>query len=181
MPLTVYLDNNVWDFLLAHDLGLAKELPADEFSICITREGEIEMLPMPNDKRDFASRAIAERGVTVDTYFGFAEANSGDRDPRVGGFNEGRFASREELGFSNDQKSRIKTTNRPRQRLGKNEGDVALGARSMHWVVLTNEDPSKNGPLKTAKERGGKVIFLRDVLASGKSLADYIKAEIGPP
>ncbi len=177
MPITVFLDNNIWDFLIANNIDLAKELPADEFSICITREGEIEMLPMPDEKREFANNVISEHGVSVDTYFGFAEAAfSGDL--RVAGFNQGRFASAGEISFIDDQKHRIKPSHRASQRLNINEGDVALGARSMHWVVLTNENPAKSGPLKTARERGGKVIFLRELLASGMSWADYIKQAV---
>jgi len=176
--IAVYVDNNVWDYLFANNIDLARELPPNEFSICLTREGEIEILPMPDEKRDFANRMIAERNIVVDTYFGFAEANCDVGDSRVAGFDHGRFVSPEEIEFSDDQKSRIKPTDRPRQRLLKNEGDVALGARSMHWVVLTNEDPLKNGPLKTARERGGNVIFLSELLKSASSWADYIKTAI---
>jgi hypothetical protein len=178
MPITVFLDNNMWDFLLKEKIDLSKELPADEFSLCITREGEIEMLPpMPDEKREFANAVIVERSISVDSYFGFAEAGF-TGDARVTGFNQGRFASREEIAFRDNQKHRIKKNARPRQRLDKNEGDVALGARSMHWLVLTNENPAKSGPLKTAKECGGKVIFLREILASGMSWADYIRAAV---
>ncbi|NEI70414.1 hypothetical protein GR212_12600 [Rhizobium lusitanum] len=176
--ITVYLDNNVWDYLFANDIDLSLELPEPEFSICITREGEIEILTMPDEKRDFTNRTIVERNISVDTYFGFAEANFGIGDQRVAGFNQGRFASPEEIEFSDDQKSRIRLTNRPRQRLLKNEGDVALAARSMRWVVLTNEGPLKSGPLKTARERGGKVVFLSELLGSSRSWADYIKSAV---
>ena len=47
-PLTVYLDNNVWDFLFRRAINLAEALPKDEFCVCITREAEFEIPPIPD-------------------------------------------------------------------------------------------------------------------------------------
>jgi hypothetical protein len=46
MAITVYIDNNVWDFLFDINLNLSVELSKDEFCLCITREGEFEIPPM---------------------------------------------------------------------------------------------------------------------------------------
>ena len=39
----VFIDGNVWNFVFDRKLDLAIELPADEFSICHTREAEFEI------------------------------------------------------------------------------------------------------------------------------------------
>ena len=33
-PISVYIDNNVWDFLFHRGIDLAKALPKEEFCIC---------------------------------------------------------------------------------------------------------------------------------------------------
>lgn len=38
----VYIDNNVWDFLLSEGLELAAELPVSEFNVFITREEKLK-------------------------------------------------------------------------------------------------------------------------------------------
>jgi hypothetical protein len=52
MPISIYIDNNVWDFLFDRRLDLAAELPRPDYCICITREAEFEIPPpryqMPN-------------------------------------------------------------------------------------------------------------------------------------
>ena len=71
MPISVYIDNNVWDFLFDRQMDLATELPRDEFCICITREAEFEIPPMPPEKRAFAEATIAKCIITTDAFFGF--------------------------------------------------------------------------------------------------------------
>src|ERR1700722_2815849 len=99
MPISVYIDNNVWDFLYDRQMDLAAELPREEFCICITREAEFEIPPMPTEKRAFVEATIARCEIRTDSFFGFAEAGLPTGDHRVAGFDQGRFASPEELAF----------------------------------------------------------------------------------
>jgi hypothetical protein len=46
MPISVYIDNNVWDLLFELKIDLSTELPDDEFRLCLTREAEFETPPM---------------------------------------------------------------------------------------------------------------------------------------
>ncbi|MBO9186806.1 hypothetical protein ACQZ4Y_20135 [Rhizobium sp. L80/93] len=176
MTIGVYIDNNVWDFLLSEGLELAAELPVSEFNVFITREGEIEIVNMPLEKQEFVARTIVDNGIKTDAFFGFSNPGLSQSEQRVAGFNQGRFASAEEIAYIAEQRHRVKPTSRPRALLAKNEGDLALAVRSMRSIVFTKERPNKNGPLKTAAERGGKVLYVDDYLASGMTLADFIRS-----
>ena len=66
MAVSIYLDTNVWDFLFERQLDLEVELPSDEFCICITREAEFEIPPIPDGKAElkmFIEATIARCGI----------------------------------------------------------------------------------------------------------------------
>jgi hypothetical protein len=94
-PLSVYLDNNVWDFLFERQIDLSSELPSDRFCLAITREAEFEIPTIPDHKDElkaYISRTIDRCGVRTDYLFGFrCESLSADQQ-RYGGFNIGRWA-----------------------------------------------------------------------------------------
>jgi hypothetical protein len=50
MPIGVYIDNNVWDFLFERNLDLSVELPSADFCLCLTSEAEFEIPPIPREK-----------------------------------------------------------------------------------------------------------------------------------
>jgi hypothetical protein len=168
----VYLDNCVWDYLYNNGIDLEKELPSDEFSISITREGEIELKPIPSPKKEFIEKEIERLNVRTDTYFGFGNANSGGDLPRCGGFGS-RFISDEERRFLLANRSSVNPQSKRGSGLYHNEGDLALATRATRSIVLTLDN--KGGPLGKA---GRNVIRLRDQRDSGLSLGDYIKQEI---
>ena len=78
MVISVYVDNNVWDFLFERRIDLAVELPRDEFCLCLTREAEFEIPPIPPEKAElkaFIEATIAKCGIQTDTYFGFNDSS----------------------------------------------------------------------------------------------------------
>jgi hypothetical protein len=175
VPTSVFIDNNCWDFFMTRRIDLAVELPSDEFRLFITREAEFEFPGMPPDTRAFAEATMARCGVRTDAYFGFAEAESATGDHRFGGFGSGRWPTPEERSFNEQQRAAIKKGKRP-TRLHKGEADLSLAARASHSVVLTLD--AKPGPIKTAFDQSGKVVFLNDFDASGLTLRAYILAKL---
>lgn len=175
MPISVYIDNNVWDFLFDRQMDLAAELSRDEFCVCITREAEFEIPPMPSEKRAFVEATIARCQIKTDTFFGFANPALPANEQRVGGFGHGRWISPEEQAFIQQQRTALKDTKRPTG-LHKGEADLSIAARAVHSVVLSFD--AKTGPINSAYTRGGKVIFLTDFEKSGLSLREFIHAKL---
>jgi hypothetical protein len=179
MPISVYLDNNVWDFLFARNLDLSVELPRAEYSLYLTREAEFEIPPIPPARaalKVFIEDTIAACDIDTHSYFGFNDPTLSPEDQRVGGFGVGYWISNRERDFINNQQVRLGAIKKPSTRLYKNEADISLGARSFTSVVLSLDD--KAGPLKDAQAQGGKVVFLTDFDISGLSLSDFIKSRI---
>ena len=93
MAISVYIDNNVWDAFFKWRLDLAVELPRPDYCICITREAEFEIPPIPPEKADlkaFIEATIAKCGVPTDIFFGFNDDSLAPHEQRVGGFDVGR-------------------------------------------------------------------------------------------
>jgi hypothetical protein len=175
MSVDTYIDHNVWHFLYQRHLHLEHELPADEFHLCLTREAEFEIACAPPDVKAFMKATIQRCGITTKPLFGFADPNLPAEEQRVGGLDEGDWASAEELTFIRQQEPKLGTTKRP-TKLYKNEADIALGARAFDAVILTLD--AKRGPIKDAHAQQGKVVFLGDFDASGQSLRDFIKTRM---
>lgn len=179
MTISVFIDNNVWDFLFDHKIDLVTALPHSEFSIGITREAEFEIPPIAHKKPallEFIESTISRCGIEADSYFGFEDHNLPPGKQRVAGFDFGRFASDEELKFMDSQRALRKPSHsklNPKTELYKQEADIALAARSFHSVVLTLD--AKKGPLADAHVQGGKVVFLAGFDPSAMSLGDFVK------
>lgn len=182
MVISVYLDNNVWDFLHVRNIDLATALPRDEFCICVTREAEFEIPPIAEKNPDlfrFINNTINRCLVKTDTIFGFYQNGLPPDQQRVGGLDQGRFITPEESAFIAQQRTPPKKSQqviRKKTGLYKEEADIAIGARAFHSVVLSLD--AKKGPINDAYKKGGKVVFLTDFDSSGLSLADYIKGKI---
>ena len=181
MPISVYIDNNVWDFLFDRRIDLAAELPRDEFCIAITREAEFEIPLIPPEKAElkaFIEASIERCGIRTDKLFGFYDERFPPDEQRVGGFDEGRWASQEEVAFMDQQRTPLP---RPKRKTGlyAGEADTSLAARSFQAVVLSLD--AKKGPINDAYKQGGKVVFLTDFDRSGLSLRDFIKRAVAVP
>lgn len=174
MPIDVYIDHNVWDFLFNSNIDLMKELAASEFALHLTREAEFEIPPTPDDKRRYIEEMIAECNIDIRPYFGFYDAQHSSLDQRVGGFGVGYWSSQDEIDFIQSQRSKLGVDKKRKTRLFKNEADISLAARSFQSVVLTFD--KKAGPLLDAYNQGGKVVFLNDFEDSGFSLRQFISS-----
>lgn len=175
----VFLDGNVWNYVFDHGLDLDIELPPDRFFIALTRESEMELLAVPEGKsglKAFIQRAISERPIPVDSWFGWSVESLPPDEHRNGGFGVGRWPSHAEVEFYRDLQNQIRKTKK-RSKLFTNEGDVALASRSSHSLVLSLD--AKAGPLRIAKQLGGKVCFLTGLAPPttiGNFVIAYIKA-----
>lgn len=175
MTISVYIDNNVWDFLYSRKIDLSVELPRTEFCLCMTREAEFEIPPIPIEKaglKKFIQDTINKCVIEPHSYFGFYDPAHSDSEQRVGGFNQGRFASLDEVAFIEQQKTRLGTTKKALTKLYKNEADISVAARAIHSVVLTLD--KKVGPINDAYKQGGNVVFLNDFDSSGLTLKEFI-------
>ena len=170
MATNIFLDSDVWDFLFDRKIDLAVEFPRDQFRLFVTREAEFEIPHIPEPKKTFVEAAIAKCEIGTDTVFGFFDDLHPTEEQRVGGFDQGRWGSQEEVNFraSETPSASIRPT-----KLYKNEADVSLAGRSFlaHSAVLTL---NRKGPLKRAHEKGGKVVFLNDFDSSGLSLRGFV-------
>jgi hypothetical protein len=176
----VLIDNCVWNFLCQRKIDLATELPPDTFALYILREGEIEKDAIPNtaakkDIIEYIKRTMRECSVEVSSTFGFYI--EGAKHQRYGGFDQGTFASEAENDLRGELLSQFVVGNdETGSGLAVDEADLALAVQSAYAIVLTNERPTKNGPLQYAAHRGGKVLYLRDFGASGLTLRAFITA-----
>jgi len=178
--IAVTLDNNAWDFLFAKGVNLLAELPSHEFAIFITREVEIESQAIPDNAskanlKNYINETIARCGIKTTTVIGFSTVGRGPQ--RVGGWGQGTFQSHTEREFYDAIRQQY-LLGRPEtnSQLTQNEADAAVAAQSFFSVVLTCENPMKTGPLRFAKEHGGKVLYLPGIDQSGMTLRAYITA-----
>jgi hypothetical protein len=177
----VYIDNNVWDFLFERRLDLCVELPPSEYRLCLTREAEFEIPPIPSHKAElkaFIEKTIEKCGVKTLPHFGFYDEKHPPDEQRMGGFDIGQWASKEELAFMEQQKARLSPNKKPKTGLYKNEADISLGARAFRSVVISLD--RKSDPIRTAMNQGGKVIFLVEAEFDNQneSLGAFIKSKL---
>ena len=181
MIIKLFIDNNAWDVFFDAKIDLINELPADEFTLQITREAEFEIPLMPIEKRQYVEAVINSGNIKTDTYFGWYDETLPAEEQRVGGWGElndpdagGRFIEIAESELIQSESKIIGPGKRP-TRLYNNEADVSLAARSLHSVVLTCDGKKA---LKRARDvHGGIVIDLKKYKKS-TNLADFIKSEL---
>lgn len=91
--------------------------------------------------------------------------------------NHGTFASETEIRLRNELLEHVVIGNdETGSGLVHDEADVALAVQSNFGIVLTNERPTRKGPLQYAAQRGGKVLYLKLFEPSGLSLRAFIHA-----
>lgn len=175
---SVYIDNNVWDFLFDRKMDLSIELPPDQYCLCMTREAEFEIPPIPESKADLKHfiQATVEKCVKTVPLFGFYDESLPADEQRNGGFDQGSFASVAELDFINQQRRSIRDRKKEKTKLYPNEADVSVASRSFGSIVLTLD--RKKGPINTAYQQGGRIVFLKEFDESGLSLMEFIEDQI---
>lgn len=178
----VSLDNNVWDWLFEHrnTLDLSEELASDKFALFIPREVEIEHQAIPVrkpgkiEKRDFIAETIRACGIRTTGYFGFA-APPGVVQRHLA-FGVGTFRSPLDGARTDAMRHFLQSKSRPTGLMG-NETDLRLAVLSFSSVVLTRDEEA--GPLQFARQRGGKVLLVKDEHARPGCLAAAILAILG--
>ena len=124
MLIHVYLDHNVWDFLLERGIDLVNELHKNQFALHLTSEAEFEITPTPENKRRYIIETIAQCGIDVRPCFGLYDEQHG-LDQRVGGLDIGYLASEQEIKFRKSQCHKLGEIKKTKTRLFKNEADIA--------------------------------------------------------
>lgn len=190
MTVSVYVDSCAWNFLFENKCNLAEELPHSRYTICITREVEIELSTIPDvghngvDKRElkaYIKQGIYRLPVTTSYVFGFQTLESDGTPSPVqvhGGFDVGTFQSDEERAFyaRPEVMKQLQSGKKANTGLGKNEADASLAVKSLSSIVLTNERRGKAGPLKLASDLGGRVVYLEEqVKPSGLTIGKYLE------
>lgn len=166
MQIPVVIDGCAWNVLFNYSVDIGAELPADRFSLFMPREVEIELAAIEDteDKaplKAFIAASFAVQEPEVTCTFGFAEAQPPGAPQIYGGFDQGTFASEEELSYRArpDVARHVEgKPTRPKTGLTKNQADVSLAVSSLTAVVITAD--KKNGPLPSAADHGGMVVIL---------------------
>lgn len=197
MKTPIYIDSCAWNYLHENGINLASELPPDEYEVYITREVEIELASIPdiglngNDKlplKEYIHRTLAERSIKTTSVFGFRTLEVDGTPSKVqvySGFGQGTFQSKEDRHYYSlpDTKKHLIDKSKSKSGLGRNQADASLAVRAKRAVILTNEGPEKSGPLRTAAQNGGKVVYLNNQvrpsgLSLGQFLADFLAGKI---
>ncbi len=183
----VYLDNNVWDFAYQNNVDLMAYFPRDKFTLAISKHGRFEINQMPDKPYTIGLKkyifSLLGSDIEEVHTFGFKDPRYPEDEQRSSGFGVGGFSSV----FENKERERLNALFGGQGKrkdgliLNKQEADIELGALSVHNYVLTLD--KKPGPLKSASENGGKVIFLNELSPSLdpsvlKKAADQIDGKI---
>lgn len=184
MKIAVSIDSSAWNWLFRSSIDISVALPSDEFSLFMRREVEIEIAAMPDigkdgsDKRllkQYIRESIRQNAIATTATFGFAEANPPNGPAIYGGFGQGTFQSDVERAWYEHpdvQKQIVGKTQRKAVPLPKNLADASMGAASFHGVVLTAD--KNDGPMLTASNNGGSIVFLTDLL-DAESLKELVR------
>lgn len=160
--MNIFIDHNVWDQLFIRNVDLDVCFPKDKFSLFVTTEGVLEIKQTPDSKlelKEYIERYVKDY-VMEDSIFGFNDPSLPSDEQRVSGFGLGRFGSVVENEIRTMLASKYRSTKKRKatQILYPQEADIELATRSIDHIVLTLD--KKAGPLKDAKELGGKVVFI---------------------
>lgn len=165
----VYIDNNIWDFVLSNEIDLKSCFPQSEFQLLISKHGRFEIEQMPDNDSTRPLKAyvydMLQNCVEEQHRFGFYDPSLPDDEQRASGFGVGAWGSV----IENDMRALLHQLHGSEYKrkemliLKKQEADIELGALSACNFVITLD--KKPGPLRSAKENGGKVIFLNEISA----------------
>jgi hypothetical protein len=175
----IYVDSNIFDYVYTHKIDLSAEFPPDIYELRIVGEQVLESRAIPEGKswlKAYIYEVIEKWNIKVDKLFGFYDPRHISEEQRVGGYNVGRYASLVEVEFLTEQR-RVGELEKRKSGLYPDETDISLGARAMGGSIVLTLD-AKKGPLRTAKDKGGPVVFLTDFPSSGVSLHDFVMAAV---
>lgn len=189
MTTPIFIDSCAWDYLFDNHVVVIDTFPPDIFKIFLTPEVRIELHAIPDfgekdrsDKRakkQFIEASISRFDIQTSGNFGFRTYEPDGTPSKVQvnlGFNQGTFQPQEDRDYYADPEVRAHLDGKPLRGSGlrHNQSDASLGARSRRAIVLTNEGKDKPGPLRLAKKKGGHVVYLGDLPASGQTLKEFV-------
>lgn len=178
-PISIFIDNNVWDLLFEYNIDIGQVLPKPYFGLSITREATFEIEPLISKRPelyDFIVKSINSAQIEEDCFFGFYDESLPQDKQRNGGFGCGRFISEEEADYLRVLSGNVNYSSARPTGLFKNEADVSVAVRSIHSIVLTLD--TKPGPLRKAMDSGMKVISLKEFDPVVDNLKEYIMREL---
>ena len=179
----IFLDHNIWDQLYIRNIDLNISFPKELYSLYITTQGRLEKQQTPDTKvglKNYIDKYCSTKQVNEDFIFGFGNPNLPPEEQRVSGFGS-RYSSEQENIIRTElyKKYGYHKKRKPSQILSPQEADIELASRSLCNVVITLD--VKTGPLRDAKNMGGKIVFFN--LCEIQKLDDidfikYIKSEV---
>ncbi|QBG90382.1 hypothetical protein [Xanthomonas oryzae] len=183
MTIAVYIDSCAWNYLHEKAIDLLSELPPDKYALYLTREVEIELEAIPDGEKkqtlkDYIKSSLERSSIRTTSVFGFQTDGIDGVPSKVQvyrGFGQGTFQSATDRAFyaSPEIKSQLVGKKPRKSGLSANQADASLAARSFGAFVLTTD--KNKGPLKTASELGGKIVYLTaEVEKSGLTLGQYM-------
>jgi hypothetical protein len=173
MKNAVFIDGNVWNFVFDRKLDLAIELPADEFSICHTREAEFE-IPVGKLELDvFNTSTLARCNIQTGSYLG--SRTTASRRTNNG---SAALTSAASPAMRRSRSSRLRRHRRSCGRPScRNTKPIFHCGGAIVPHRRAEPGPQKHGASKRYDQRG-KVVYLDDFDASSPSLAEFIKARM---
>lgn len=189
MTVHVFIDSCAWNFLFLAAIDLNIELPPERYRLHLTREVEIELAAIPNigkggkDNRAlkrYIATSTEQAEVTTTGTFGFQTFDPDGTPSKVQtyvGFGQGTFQSDKDRAYyaSPEIRAQIIGKRRTGSGLSANQADAALAAHAADAIVLTDERPTKPGPLKLAASKGAKIVYLSaQVAPSGLGLGAFL-------
>jgi hypothetical protein len=102
MAIPVFIDTCAWDWLFARQVDLGEAFPGGKYALFVTREVEIELASIPDEKdgkdkrplKLYIAESITKHGVGTTSVFGFASVEADGSLSKVqvyGGFGQGTF------------------------------------------------------------------------------------------
>ena len=174
MTVHVYIDSCALNFLFLAQVEIKRELPPELYALHMIREVEIELAAIPDigkdgkDNRDlkrYIAMSTVQGEVTTTGTFGFLTLEPDGTPSKVQtyvGFGQGTFQSDQERAYyaSPEVKAQILGKRTTGSGLSANQADASLAVHATGAVVLTDESPTKAGPLKLAATKGAKIVYL---------------------
>ncbi|WP_144296036.1 hypothetical protein [Ancylobacter novellus] len=174
----VFIDSCAWNVLYDHGVDVASEMQAHNIRLAVSPELLIEVNAIPDTKsklRGFILNNID--GCHEDLIFGFDVPSVTFGQRRWGGFDNGRWATRDERIIHQTEQA-MGRSRRPHG-LRKHETDAGLAGRAYHSVVLSTAHQAASVPMKLVDKSRSNILIVEDYIVSGQRLGDFIASRIG--
>lgn len=187
MKVAVYIDSCAWNYLHRKQIDLAKELPTRKYSVFMTKEVAIEIAAIPDHStnadnrplKEYIRNSMARHSIAISANFGFRSCKpDGTRSETQinGGFGHPFQSAADRHYYDRPEvKEMLNKPLRKKTGLRKNQADASLAVRAARAIILTDESPSNQGPLRLAAEAGESIVYLSTCLEeAGLTLDEYL-------